>query len=63
MLFFIVILKYKKDYDEVLKNIVFKYRVGNLNNIEKKFLIFLLIFFIFVKRIYEMLILKEILIK
>ena len=32
-----VILKYKKDYDEVLKNIAPKYRAGNLNNIEKKF--------------------------
>ena len=58
-----VILKYKKDYDEVLKNIASKYREGNLNNIEKKFLIFLSTFFTPAKRIHEMLILKEILIK
>ena len=58
-----VILKYKKDYDEVLKNIAPKYRAGNLNNIEKKFLIFLSTFFTPAKRIHEMLILKEILIK
>lgn len=58
-----MILKYKKDYDEVLKNIAPKYRAGNLNNIEKKFLIFLSTFFTPAKRIHEMLILKEILIK
>jgi len=58
-----VILKYKKDYDEVLKNIAPKYRVGNLNNIEKKFLIFLSTFFTPAKRIHEMLILKETLVK
>ncbi|MCY7008174.1 DUF3427 domain-containing protein [Fusobacterium simiae] len=58
-----VILKYKKDYDEVLKNIAPKYRMGTLNNEEKKFLIFLSTFFTPAKRIYEMLILKEILIK
>ncbi|MDC7954319.1 DUF3427 domain-containing protein [Fusobacterium simiae] len=58
-----VILKYKKDYDEVLKNIVPRYRMGTLNNEEKKFLIFLSTFFTPAKRIDEMLILKEILIK
>ena len=58
-----VILKYKKDYDEVLKNIAPKYRAGNLNNIEKKFLIFLSTFFTPAKRIHEMAILKEILTK
>ena len=58
-----VILKYKKDYDEILKNIAPKYRIGTLNNIEKKFLIFLSTFFTPAKRIHEMLILKEIIIK
>ncbi|WP_029758727.1 DEAD/DEAH box helicase [Fusobacterium nucleatum] len=58
-----VILKYKKDYDEVLKNIAPRYRMGTLNNEEKKFLIFLSTFFTPAKRIDEMLILKEILIK
>ena len=58
-----VILKYKKDYDEVLKNIAPKYRGGSLNSIEKKFLVFLSTFFTPAKRIHEMLILKEILIK
>jgi len=37
--------------------------VGNLNNIEKKFLIFLSTFFTPAKRIHEMLILKETLVK
>ena len=58
-----VILKYKKDYDEILKNIAPKYRIGTLNNIEKKFLIFLSTFFTPAKRIHEMLILKEIIMK
>ena len=58
-----VILKYKKDYDEILKNIAPKYRIGTLNNIEKKFLIFLSTFFTPAKRIHEMLILKEIITK
>ena len=58
-----VILKYKKDYDEVLKNIAPKYRVGMLDSKEKKFLIFLSTFFTPAKRIHEMLILKEMLIK
>lgn len=58
-----VILKYKKDYDEILKNIAPKYRIGTLNNIEKKFLIFLSTFFTPAKRIHEMLILKEMIMK
>ena len=58
-----VILKYKKDYDEILKNIAPKYRIGTLNNIEKKFLIFLSTFFTPAKRIHEMLILKEMITK
>ena len=58
-----VILKYKKDYDEVLKNIAPKYRAGSLNSIEKKFLIFLSTFFSPAKRVHEMLILKELFVK
>ena len=55
-----VILKYKKDYDEILKNIAPRERIGTLNSEEKNFLIFLSDFFTPAKRVHEMLILKEI---
>ena len=58
-----VILKYKKDYDEILKNIAPRERIGILNSIEKNFLIFLSTFFTPAKRIHEMTILKEILLE
>lgn len=58
-----IILKYKKNYDEVLKNMAPKEKMGTLNDIEKNFLIFLSTFFTPAKRVHEMLILKEILIK
>ncbi len=58
-----VILKYKKDYDEILKNIAPRERIGTLNSEEKNFLIFLSDFFTPAKRVHEMLILKEIFLK
>ena len=58
-----VILKYKKDYDEILKNIAPRERIGTLNSEEKNFLIFLSDFFTPAKRVHEMLILKEFFLK
>ena len=54
-----VILKFRKDYDEVLKMLRPKEDFGVLTKIEKNFLIFLSSFFTPAKRIHEMLILKE----
>lgn len=54
-----VILKYKKDYDSVLKSLRPKIYLGEINSLEKSFLIFLYTFFTPAKRIHEMVILKE----
>lgn len=54
-----VILKYKKDYDSVLKSLRPKLFLGEINALEKTFLIFLYSFFTPAKRIHEMVILKE----
>lgn len=54
-----VILKYKKDYDEVLKT--FSINLGELNKEEKQYLTFLSDFFTPAKRVHEMIILKLIL--
>lgn len=48
-----VILKYKKDYDEVLKALDPKENFQELNSLEKNFLKFLSIFFTPAKRIHE----------
>lgn len=56
-----VILKYKKDYDEILKVLRPKESFGSLNEIEKNHLKFLSVFFTPGKRVHEMLILKDIL--
>lgn len=54
-----IILKYKKDYDTILKIFRPKLNLGSLNILEKEFLIFLSTFFTPAKRIHEILILKE----
>lgn len=56
-----VILKYKKDYDKILKVLKPKENFGDLNNIEKNHIEFLSVFFTPSKRVHEMLILKELL--
>lgn len=58
-----VILKYKKDYDSVLKSIQPQLNLGKLSNLERQFLVFLSTFFTPAKRIHEMLILKIFLIQ
>ncbi|WP_022820361.1 DEAD/DEAH box helicase [Fusobacterium russii] len=56
-----VILKFKKDYDSVLKSLRPKISLGEINSLERNFLIFLSVFFTPAKRQHEMLILKELL--
>lgn len=56
-----VILKYKKEYDSVLKSLKPKFNLGKLTEKERNFLTFLSSFFTPAKRIHEMIILKEIL--
>lgn len=54
-----VILKFKKDYDEILKILRPKKNLGTLSNSEKQCLVFLSGFFTPAKRVHEMIILKE----
>ncbi len=54
-----VILKFKKDYDEILKILRPKKKLGTLSNSEKQSLVFLSGFFTPAKRVHEMIILKE----
>lgn len=54
-----VILKFKKDYDEILKILRPKKNLGTLSNSEKQSLVFLSVFFTPAKRVHEMIILKE----
>lgn len=54
-----VILKFRKDYDEVLKMLRPKLSLGTLTKQEKNFLIFLSSFFTPAKRLHEMVILQE----
>nr|WP_307775715.1 DUF3427 domain-containing protein [uncultured Cetobacterium sp.] len=54
-----IILKYKKDYDEILKVLKPKEYFGKLTSLEKNFLKFLSSFFTPSKRVHEMLILKD----
>lgn len=54
-----IILKYKKDYDSVLKTLKPKLDLGEISSLERNFLIFLSVFFSPAKRINEMIILKE----
>lgn len=56
-----IILKYKKNYDEILKLFVSSKEIGALNDREKSFLNFLSSFFTPAKRIHETIILKYIL--
>ncbi len=56
-----VILKFKKDYDEILKILRPKKSLGTLSKIEKQALVFLSGFFTPAKRVHEMIILKEVL--
>ncbi|MEG0301316.1 DEAD/DEAH box helicase [Cetobacterium sp.] len=56
-----IILKYKKDYDDVLKTLDSKGEFGTLNAKEKNFLKFLSSFFTPAKRIHEIFILKYLL--
>ena len=54
-----IILKYKKEYDSVLKSLRPNLNLGFLNSLEKEFLVFLSTFFSPAKRIHETVILKE----
>lgn len=54
-----IILKYKKNYDDILKILRPQNIFGTLNELEKNYLNFISIFFTPSKRVHEMLILKE----
>lgn len=58
-----VILKFRKDYDEILKVLKPKISLGKLSKLEKNYLTFLSSVFTPSKRVHEMVILKNLLLK
>ena len=56
-----IILKFRKDYDDILKTIRPKNNLGELSKLEKNYLVFLSSIFTPSKRVHEMVILKELL--